>query len=236
MAVEYLADDAILELRSEPLGRIIIEGERNRLRVGENVILNASIIMQGSGGLIEIEDDCQLAGTIHIVRGEGAIIRIGQTTTFNAVALTMHESGEIVIGKDCLFSTDIHMDVSDMHPIYDGDTCERINPARSIQIGDHVWLGRGAMVLKGARIGSGSVIAAGAMVVGEVPANVIALGSPARVVREHILWSRNFDDEVRPLYRPPVIRPPHLHQRAYALARRVVKAGLRRISATIAPS
>jgi hypothetical protein len=135
-----------------------------------------------------------------------------------------------------LFSTDIHMDVSDMHPIYDGDTCERINPARSIQIGDHVWLGRGAMVLKGARIGSGSVIAAGAMVVGEVPANVIALGSPARVVREHILWSRNFDDEVRPLYRPPVIRPPHLHQRAYALARRVVKAGLRRISATIAPS
>lgn len=236
MPVEHLAEDAILELRSAPLGRIVIEGERNTLRVGANVILNASIIMQGSGGLIEIEDDCQLAGTIHIVRGEGAVIRIGQTTTFNAVALTMHEAAEITIGKDCLFSTDIHMDVSDMHPIYDGDTCQRINPARSIHIGDHVWVGRGAMVLKGARIGSGSVIGAGAMVVGEVPANVIALGSPARIVREHILWSRNFEDEVRPLYRPPVIRPRHFHHRAIGLARRMVKAVIRRVGAAAAPS
>ncbi len=236
MAIEYAAEDALLDLRSEPLGSIIIQGERNMLRVGQNVILNVSIIMQGSGGLIEIEDDCQLAGTLHIVRGEGAVIRIGQTTTFNAVALTLHESAEILIGKDCLFSTDIHMDVSDMHPIYDGDTCERINPARSIEIGDHVWLGRGATVLKGARIGSGSVIGAGSLVVGKVPANVIAVGSPAKVVRERIIWSRNFEDAIRPLYRPPVVRPPRLHRRVAGWARRGMKAFLRRVAAVIASS
>lgn len=242
MAVEFVAQDATLELLSEPHGRIIVEGQRNVLRVGRNVTLNIDIVIQGSGCLVEIEDDCQLAGLIHIVRGEGSIVRIGQTTTFNAVGLTLHEAGEIMIGKDCLFSTDIHMDVSDMHPIYDGFTCERINPAKSIHIGDHVWVGRRSVILKGARIGSGSVIGAGALVSGEIPSHVVAAGSPATIMRRDIIWSRNFGDVVSPLPRPapppqqvqivpapaPASTQPSLARRAVARARRTLKAALGR--------
>ena len=194
MAVEHAVGGTVLELQSEPSGRIVIEGERNILRVGKNVTLNATLWLQGTGTIIEIEDNCIIEGMIRVVRGEGGRIRIGEGTTFGAVGISLHEAGEINIGRDCLFSTDIHMDVSDMHPIYDGTTRERINAAKSVQIGDHVWLGQRVLLLKGATIGSGTVVGANSTVAGHLPSNVIAVGSPARVVRENIVWARNFDE------------------------------------------
>lgn len=203
MAVEHAVDGTILELQSEPIGRIVIEGERNVLRVGKNVALNATLWLQGSGTVVEIEDNCIIEGMIRVVRGEGGRIRIGKGTTFGAVGISLHEAGEINIGEDCLFSTDIHMDVSDMHPIYDGTTRQRINPAKSVQIGDHVWLGQRVLLLKGATIGSGTVVGANSTVAGDLPGNVIAVGSPARVVRENIVWARNFDEPLVEQALPP---------------------------------
>lgn len=52
-----------------------------------------------------------------------------------------------------------------------------------ITIGDNVWLGGGAIVLPGVTIGDNSVIGAGAVVTRSIPANVVAVGNPARVVR-----------------------------------------------------
>lgn len=196
MPVELAAEGAVLDLQSEVRGRVVISGERNTLRVGRNVVLNATIWLEGTGTVVEIGDDCVIEGMIRVVRGEGGLIRIGAGTTFNAVGLSMHEAGEITIGKDCLFSTDIHMDVSDMHPIYDGATRQRINPAKSVTIGDHVWIGQRVLFLKGAKVGSGTMIGASSMVVGEIPQNVIAIGSPAKVVRENIIWERTFDGPV----------------------------------------
>lgn len=205
MAVEEVRSGTTLELESEPLGRIVVHGERNTIRIGRNVTLNATIWIQGDGGLIEIGDDCNIDGMIRTVRGEGGVIRIGRGTTINAAGLSMHETGEILIGDDCMFSTDIHMDVSDMHPIFDRATGERINPARSIHIADRVWLGTRVLVMKGARIGSGTVIGAGSMVAGQLPSNVIAMGTPAVVVRENIEWRRTFDEtiSVSPAAPPP---------------------------------
>lgn len=53
-----------------------------------------------------------------------------------------------------------------------------------ITIGDKVWLGGGVIVCPGVTIGDNSVIGAGAVVTKDVPANVVAVGNPARVVRE----------------------------------------------------
>ena len=53
-----------------------------------------------------------------------------------------------------------------------------------IEIGDDVWLGGGAIVLGGVRIGAGTIVGAGAVVTRDLPAGVIAVGNPARVVRE----------------------------------------------------
>lgn len=60
---------------------------------------------------------------------------------------------------------------------------DKLEAAEPITIEDNVWLGGGAIVLPGVRIGANSVIGAGAVVTKDVPANVVAVGNPARVIR-----------------------------------------------------
>jgi acetyltransferase-like isoleucine patch superfamily enzyme len=85
------------------------------------------------------------------------------------------------------------MDPSDMHPIFDRASGQRLNPAQDIEIGDHVWLGTRVLVLKGARIGDGAIVGAGSIVSGTIAPNTLSLGSPARVIREDVVWTRDFD-------------------------------------------
>jgi tetrahydrodipicolinate N-succinyltransferase len=90
----------------------------------------------------------------------------------------------------------------DGHPIFDVRTGLRVNPSRSITIGDHVWLGRFATVLGGVSIGEGTVIGYGSVVTRNIPNNCVAAGSPARVVRRDIAWERPHLSLVRPYYKP----------------------------------
>jgi acetyltransferase-like isoleucine patch superfamily enzyme len=57
-------------------------------------------------------------------------------------------------------------------------------------IGAHVWIGARALVLRGVTIGDGAVVAAGAVVTTDVPSGALVGGNPARVIREHVAWSR----------------------------------------------
>ena len=203
MLPDTIHPSTILELDSALAGRVFVEGVNCRIRVGANVRMEAALRIFGevANAVIEIGDDCVIGGVIRLVRGDGGIIRIGAGATFNQVGLSMHEAGEIAIGRDCMFSTDIHMDPSDMHPIFDRATGERLNPPQDIHIGDHVWLGTRVLVLKGARIGSGAIVGAGSIVAGTLPPDVLAVGSPAKVVRENVVWTRDMDE--RPVPRRP---------------------------------
>lgn len=196
MPVRYLTAGTVLEAESESEGQIIVDGPNCRVRIGRNAKITADIILQGdvSNANIEIGDGCVLAGVIRLVRGEGGLVRIGAGTSFNHVAVTQHEAGSVIIGADCMFSTEIHMDTSDMHPIYDRATGDRINPPQGIRIGDHVWIAKRVLILKGADIGDGAVVGAGSMVAGRLPAHALALGSPAKVVRENVVWARDMDE------------------------------------------
>ncbi len=193
MAADYPRN--ILELGSEPAGRFVIEGRGCAVLIGARVRLEADVFMhpEVTNATLEIGDDCVIRGLIRFIRGDGGTIRIGPRTTFNDAALTLHEGAAMTFGADCMLSTDIHMDPSDMHPIYDRASGERLNPPQDIEIGDHVWLGTRTLVLKGVRIGSGTIVGAGSMVTGALPENVLAVGSPARVVRENVVWTRDFD-------------------------------------------
>ncbi|THD58445.1 acyltransferase [Phenylobacterium sp.] len=185
----------VLDLKSDLKGRVRIEGLGCRIVVGANVTFEATIrIFPGvTDAVVEVGDNCSIGGVIRLVRGDGGLISIGEDTTFNQVGLSMHERGRIVFGRDCMLSTDIHMDPSDMHPIFDRVTGQRLNPPQDIEIGDHVWLGTRVLVLKGARIGDGAIVGAGSIVSGVLPPNTLSLGSPARVVRENVAWTREFD-------------------------------------------
>jgi len=194
-ALDRIASGTVLELESEPTGPLIIDGEGCTIRIGKNVEFDARIrIFAGvSNATIEIGDNCTIGGLFRLVGGDGGLIRVGPRTTFNQVGLSLHERGAIRVGEDCMFSTDVHMDPSDMHPIFDRATGERINPSQDIEVGDHVWLSTRVLLLKGARIGSGTIVGAGSMVSGSLPSNVLAVGQPAKVVRENVAWARDMD-------------------------------------------
>ena len=71
---------------------------------------------------------------------------------------------------------------SDLHRLEPSRRHERPTP-RPVQIEDDVWIGAQAIVLRGVRIGYGSVVAAGSVVTRSVPAMSVVAGNPARVVR-----------------------------------------------------
>lgn len=73
---------------------------------------------------------------------------------------------------------------------YDGHYIEDVNyrTAKPVWIGDNVWIGYRAMILKGVTIGDGAIIAANAVVTKDVPAHTIVAGNPAKVIRENINW------------------------------------------------
>lgn len=88
---------------------------------------------------------------------------------------------EIRIGNSCMFANGAYVTDSDWHDIYDRISVGKTEP---VLIGNNVWVGDGAVVCKGVTIGENSIIGAGAVVVSPVPANCIAAGNPAKVVKQ----------------------------------------------------
>src|SRR3954452_18764512 len=70
-----------------------------------------------------------------------------------------------------------------MHPL-DAELRRRQEYGRTIEIGSDVWVGGGALILPGVRIGSRSVIGAGSVVTRDIPEGVFVAGNPCRVIRE----------------------------------------------------
>jgi len=170
---------------------ITIEGDDNSVFVGVGTRLGLNLTIRGNGHRVWIGPNCHLHGFVNLL-GSGSDLSVGAGTTMVQGSLQLHEAGEIKIGADCMISSQVYVSLSDIHPIYDRVSGQRLNPAASIAIGDHVWLGLRCMVMKGAHVGDGAVIAAGALVSGQIPADAIAAGMPAKVIRRDIEWRRDF--------------------------------------------
>ncbi|MBL8014506.1 MAG: acyltransferase [Candidatus Omnitrophica bacterium] len=90
----------------------------------------------------------------------------------------------VTIGDDCLIAADVHIYDHD-HRFDDLSRPIRLQGyvTRPIKIGNNVWIGAKATVLKGVTIHDGAVIAANSVVTKDVPANAIVGGNPARVIK-----------------------------------------------------
>lgn len=126
------------------------------------------------------------------ITGQGNLFFSGLGTTCNQANIVLQGTGRsILLGRDCMLSFEVVLRAADSHAIIDLDTMDVANPPESILIGAHVWLGEAASVLKGAQIGRGSVIASRALVAGEIPETALAVGVPARVLRQNVSWTRH---------------------------------------------
>jgi maltose O-acetyltransferase len=108
----------------------------------------------------------------------GSHLFIGNGTFVNT-GLVALDAASISIGADRQFGPNVQLLMID--PVARREKWERCKP---IRIGDNVWIGGGVIVLAGITIGDNSIIGAGAVVTRDIPANVLAVGNPARVVRE----------------------------------------------------
>lgn len=87
---------------------------------------------------------------------------------------------EIRIGHSCMFANNAFVTDSDWHDLYNRVVTGVTAP---VSIADNVWVGDSAIICKGVAIGNNSIVGAGAVVTGDIPANTVAAGNPAKVVK-----------------------------------------------------
>ncbi|MGM0385716.1 MAG: sugar O-acetyltransferase [Actinomycetota bacterium] len=112
----------------------------------------------------------------------GSNISIG-ARCFANYGLVALDVAAITIGDDVQMGPNVQF-LTPTHPVDPGPRRDKWEAAEPITIGDNVWLGGGVIVCPGVTIGQNTVVGAGAVVVKDTPPNVVAVGNPARVVRE----------------------------------------------------
>jgi acetyltransferase-like isoleucine patch superfamily enzyme len=165
-----------------------LKGSGNTLKIAKPSMANRVIIHMAGNASVCIGEGCIL-GSLFIYAAPGSSVVIGHRVGFNGlIRLLLHEAQSITVGDECLFGGEVDMTVSDMHSIVNAETGERINPPGSVTLGSRVWVGQKSTILKSVTIGSDAVIGAGSIVTRDIPSNCLAVGNPARVVRQNIAW------------------------------------------------
>jgi len=145
---------------------------RGKVFLGDEVVLGfRKGPLQGNGSIL-IQ-----------ARKEKSVIEVGAgSTTGNNV--TMIACDKIIIGEGCQIGDGVTIFDSDFHEINPITRKATEGFCAPVIVGENVWLGSRAMILKGVTIGDGSVIAAGSVVSKSIPARCLAAGVPAKVIRE----------------------------------------------------
>lgn len=173
------------------LGGANIKGFNNRLFNVSQFVYKTHIDMFGSNHELSISENVVLKNVNFWFEDNHCAIRIGKNTTIESAQLAAVEDYSfITIGEDCMLSNGIRIITTDSHSVIDLESGKRINPAKNVIIGNHVWIGANCTINKGVSIGDNAIIAGNSVVTHNVPANTIVGGIPARVIKGNITWDR----------------------------------------------
>jgi maltose O-acetyltransferase len=161
MAEDFARAEALLDRYNAP-GHAQAGGRRE--------ILEQLLDVVGPGVTIRTPFRCEY-GNVSI--GPGTFINFG---------CVMLDVARITIGADCEIATNVQL-LTATHPVEPEPRRAGWEYGAPIVIGDNVWLGGGVIVCPGVSIGDDTVVGAGAVVTRDLPAGVVAVGSPARVLR-----------------------------------------------------
>jgi acetyltransferase-like isoleucine patch superfamily enzyme len=192
-----------------------IRGKENRITYGNSILSSVIFEINGNGNCVCIADGCVLNNVAFYITGDNHKIEIGagckfysggslsfedhngslvvgELTTFEYIHIAVTEpNSKVQIGQDCMFATDIDIRTGDSHSIIDSISGVRINYAKDVNIGNHVWVAAHCRILKGVSILEDSVIATGSVVVkGFEERGVVIAGNPAAIVKRNVTWSR----------------------------------------------
>ena len=130
--------------------------------------------------LAEVGENCYVEPPLHANWGKNTHFGNNVYANFN---LTLVDDTDIFVGNNVMFGPNVVVATAG-HPI---DPELRMKVAQfniPVHIGNNVWIGAGAVIMPGVTIGDNTVIGAGSVVTKDIPANVVAVGNPCRVMRE----------------------------------------------------
>lgn len=168
------ADQAIMDEQTSYLENLY---EFNHTRPGElekrAALLKKMLGAMGEGCYIEPPLHANWAGK-HVFMGSFVYANSG---------MTLVDDGNIYIGDKVMFGPNVTLATAN-HPILPQFREKALQYNKDIHIGSNVWIGAGVVIVPGITIGDNSVIGAGSVVVKDIPAGVVAVGNPCRVLRE----------------------------------------------------
>lgn len=170
----YFCDDA--ELAREQEAQLEILYDFNQTRPGEKA-RRAELLRKL---FAEVGDNCYIEPPLHTNWGKFTHFGSNVYANFN---LTLVDDTDIYVGDNVMFGPNVTVATAG-HPV-DPDLRRKVAQFNiPVRIGNNVWIGAGAVILPGITIGDDSVIGAGSVVTKDIPAGVVAVGNPCRVLRE----------------------------------------------------
>lgn len=141
-----------------------------------------SLLVLSDHAKIFVEGNFRIYSGACLYVNENAALYLGSGFINHNLHLSCFE--KIEIGHDVAISENVTIRDSDDHQITSSPHLKTI----PVKIGNHVWIGMNVTILKGVTIGDGVIIGAGSVVSRSIPAGCLAVGAPARVIKENVTW------------------------------------------------
>lgn len=172
-ALYVTSDEELMSVQTECLDRLY-DYNHTRPTQGEK---RAALLREM---FAEIGDGCYIEPPLHANWG-GRHVHFGKNIYAN-FHLTLVDDTDIYVGDDTMFGPNVTVATAG-HPILPALREQVYQYNMPVVIGRNCWIGAGAILLPGVHIGDGTVIGAGSVVTKDIPANVVAVGNPCRVLR-----------------------------------------------------
>lgn len=178
--------------------KIKVKGRNNIIKIApsnDDIPSEINIYIHGDNNNITINSTKHLNLSLNIGYPDfrscnNAKFFCDKDTTMNGVTcLLLENSSEVIIGKECMISWNIEIRCTDDHSILDFSN-NVLNKAKSITIGNHVWLCKDVLILKNTTIPDGCIVGTKSVVASKMftKTNCGICGNPARIVKEGIHW------------------------------------------------
>lgn len=155
--------------------------QNGKIIIGDRVVINSDFVHSNTA----------LTNPVKFVTGIKGTIQIGDNCDLNGTCLVAYD--KIEIGNYCQIASSTLISDTDFHPVNSKFRLLQMKGLsfphnevnkKPIKIGNNVWIGWGATILKGVTIGDNSIIGAGSVVLKDVPPNVLVGGNPAKVIKQ----------------------------------------------------
>ncbi|SFV65489.1 transferase, hexapeptide repeat family [hydrothermal vent metagenome] len=174
----------------------LLQKIRNKIKIKGSVSLNIAstaklsgckIEILGKNNILTIEDGVNIRKTHIEIIGENSQIYIGKNCIIGHESyLSAKEGKKLIIKEKCMLSRNVKLMTSDGHPIYQNNKI--INHAKDIIINESVWLADNVTILKSVVVGNDCVIGINSTLTHSIESHTVAVGNPAKVVKEGIRW------------------------------------------------